>query len=90
MCLHTSFVFVRLSLCICVCVCPSLQEAADKAASSLQESADKVRGAKFEEIDPKNNPQVSFSPSLLLAHKHKTPTSVNAHIIFPWLSHMSN
>ena len=68
MCLHTSFVFVRLSLCICVCVCPSLQEAADK-----------VEGAKFEEIDPKNNPQVSFSPSLLLAHKHKTQTKVNTH-----------
>ena len=68
MCLHTSFVFVRLSLCICVCVCPSLQEAADK-----------VKGAKFEEIDAKNNPQVSFSPSLLLAHKHKTQTNVNTH-----------
>ena len=44
---------------------------------SLQEAADKVRGAKFEENDPKKNPQVSFSPSFLLAHKHKTHKTQN-------------
>jgi len=80
--LYKSFVFVRVCLSICVCVCPSLQEAADK-----------VRGANFEENDPKKNPQVSFSPSLLLAHKHKThktQTSVNTHIISPWLFQICN
>ena len=60
------FVFVRVCLCIRHCFCPSLQEAADK-----------VTGSKFEEKDPKRKPQVSFSPSLLLAHKHKTHKTQN-------------
>ena len=49
---YTSFAFVRVCLSICVCVCQSLQEAADK-----------VRGANFEENDPKKNPR----PALRMA-----------------------